>query len=823
MKLSKLKLLNMVVLILTLLSLPASAMGQIGKVTGHITEKETGDALPGVNVQLKGLAIGATTNAEGDFIIDHISAGSYKLIASFIGYTTQQKTITVEAEKTLTINFTLHQTSIALQTVEIVGRKEISYKNNVSFSSTKTASNLKDVPQAVNYVTKELMQDQLATRTGDLVKNISGVNQFSGYEDVTVRGFRSGGSRLLNGLKWSDGWNQPVMWNIERYEVIKGPASALYGSADPGGTINLVTKKPLAAKRQSVSFTTGSYNTYRGTLDFTGPLTDDNALLYRLNIGYEDAASFRDLQLNKNVMIAPSVSFLPDDKTQVNVDFVYSKVQGKLDRGQPIFGGAAGTDIYSVPVTFGIGKPNDFLEETNLYFTASLNHQFTNAISFNASYLRFKYTEELQEHRTDNSYAHDGEGNQIPTLMRMRASYRFRERTTDGFTAYTVSKFNMGTSKHTALFGFDYNQQISPKGSQASSTARGYRNATNTGTINTYTPANRDAYLLDNNGNPVPNIPHFNLENPDYELGNLNSYHLSYNELAPAKYYAVGGYIQDQFSWGPLKALIGFRGEHHANILNYRQINQETVTQFAFIPRAGLVYTLSPAVNIYATYGQGFQPQNATQIQDPTRYGGPFAPLTSRAIEVGAKADWFDQRLSATTALYRITQNNILVSANDANNPDLLRQRGQEMGRGIELDMQGKMTPAFSLSGNISFSKTTITQDSDPTRVGREKENAPNIQGGLWGRYNFLNGALMGVGIGGGVNFVGQRNTFDDPLKLPSYHVYDTALYYAVNKVQMAIKVNNVFNKTYWSGGYSYVRLFPGTPRHYYTSVAYTF
>jgi len=820
---NKNKLICLITLSLTLFLNPLHAKAQTGKITGHITEQETGETLPGVNLLLEGTTLGTTTDPKGNFTLDHIPAGSYKLIASFIGYATQQKTIDLKANQTVTINFALPQTSIELQTVEIVGRREISYKNNVSFSGTKTASNLKDVPQAVNYVTKELMQDQLATRTGDLVKNISGVNQFSGYEDVTVRGFRAGGSRLLNGLKWSDGWNQPVMWNIERYEVIKGPASALYGSADPGGTINLVTKKPLDIGRQSVSFTTGSYNTYRSTLDFTGPLTEDKSLLYRLNVGYEDAASFRDLQLNKSFMIAPSVSFLPDEKTQVNVDFVYSKVKGKLDRGQPIFGGSAGTDIYSVPITFGIGKPNDFLEETNLYFTASLNHQFTEAFSFNASYLRFKYTEELVEHRTDNSYAHDGDGNEIPTLMRIRAGYRFNQSTTDGLTAYTVSKFELGGSKHQALLGIDYNQEISPKGTSASSNARGYRNVSDTGAINNYNPANRDAYLLDNNGNPVPNIPHFDLINPDYSLGDLNSYHLTYTFGAPSKYYAVGGYFQDQFSWGPLKALIGLRGEHHANIVNYKEATQESVTQFAFIPRAGLVWSLSPAINLYATYGQGFQPQGVAQIQDPARYGGPFDPLTSRAFEIGAKADWFDQRLSATTALYRITQNNILVSANDPNNPDLLRQRGQEMGRGIELDMQGKITPAFSLSGNLSLSKTKVTQDSDPTLIGREKENAPNIQGGVWGRYNFLNGALQGIGVGGGVNFVGKRNTFDDPLKLPAYQIFDAALYYSVNKVQISAKLNNVFNTTHWSGGYNYVRLFPGTPRHYYTSVAYTF
>src|SRR5690606_18334428 len=419
--------------------------------------------------------------------------------------------------------------------------------------------------------------------------------------------------------------------------VIKGPASALFANTDPGGTVNTVTKKPLDVNRRSINFATGSYNTFRMASDFTGPMNNEKTLLYRLNLAYQNGQSFRVLQGGEDLVIAPSISFIPTDRTQLNVDFVYSKTKSRLDRGQPIFGATAGTDLYSTPISFAIGKENDYANELSLFTTASLQHKFTDYISFNASYMKFLYDEDLLEHRTSNRYAVDADGAEIPTLMEMQTIRRKRKNYNDNITLYLVNDFATGPLVHKLLVGYDYIHNVSPVGG-SNYNAGGYRNAANDGAFNTYDPTNRDNYLIRDN-RPVPNVPHFDLTNPDYSISEISGYFNVSSAQAVTKYFVNGVYVQDQISWGPVRALLAFRQEYYTDILNYQKDNAEDVQQQAFIPRFGLVYTPIEPISLYATYAQGYQPQGAGTIGDPERFGGPFDPLTSTMYEGGAKME----------------------------------------------------------------------------------------------------------------------------------------------------------------------------------------
>ncbi|HEX8016880.1 MAG TPA: TonB-dependent receptor plug domain-containing protein, partial [Flavobacterium sp.] len=172
-----------------------------------------------------------------------------------------------------------------LQAVEIIGRSTRKYNSDYSFGATKTATLNKDIPQSISTVTKELIADKAAIYLADAVKMTSGVIPASYYNQYTIRGIsQNEEGQIINGMRTRQYYFlQPLTSNIERVEVIKGPSSATFSSVDPGGSINLVTKKPLATDRKEISLSAGSFSTFRGTLDFTGPLNESKTLLYRVN------------------------------------------------------------------------------------------------------------------------------------------------------------------------------------------------------------------------------------------------------------------------------------------------------------------------------------------------------------------------------------------------------------------------------------------------------------------------------------------------------------------------------------------------------------
>lgn len=802
---------------------------QSGKLQGQIKSSD-GQPVPFVSIFLKELKKGGLTDESGKYSLENLKEGHYSVVAKGIGYSQEQQAVFIRENEVTTLDFMLKASSMQLQAVEVVGRKEQTYKNSNAFSGTKTETPLKYVPQAISYVTKEVIQDRMAFKNSDVVKNISGVNQYSyNNNDFVLRGFRASNT-LINGLRVSSsGWNQSLLPYVERVEVIKGPASALFANTDPGGTINTVTKKPLDENRKSIQFASGSYNTYRITSDFTGPMNESKTLLYRLNLAYQNAESFRVLQGGQDVVIAPSFSFIPDDKTQVNFDFVFSTTHGRLDRGQPIFGATAGTLLNSTPISFAIGRKSDFINEINLFSTLSLQRKITDNISFNVSYMKFMYDEDLMEHRTANRYGTDADGKAIPTLMEMQTIRRMQRNYTSNLTAYFVSNFKTGDLKHKLLVGYDNILFQTPEGNSTYNAA-GFLNAAGTGVVLTksgspaaYDPKNKALYMIKDNM-PVPNVPFFNLENPDYSItDNARYFNVSAN-LAPAKYYVNGFYLQEQLTWNKVNILAGFRFEQYNDMLNYTKKNEQTVTQTAFIPRLGIVYTPLEPVSFYGTYTQGYQPQTASTIGSPLIYGGPFDPLISNMVEGGAKMEFFKKRLAVNLAIYRIQQNNVLVNANDAGNPDLLRQIGQQQATGVEIDAYGQITPNFSLTANLSFNKAEITKSNNEAEIGTIFPNAPRAQGGFWTKYKFT-GALNGLGVGLGSNFVTERNTQDtkNNLKLPGYVLADAALFYTVDKFRLSLNLNNVFDQTHWVGGFDYNRLYPGTPRNFLIGIGYTF
>ncbi|WP_255157823.1 TonB-dependent receptor [Siphonobacter sp. BAB-5385] len=800
---------------------------QAQQIRGSVAEAATGFRISGASIRLLGSGKGTVTDSAGFFTL----AGKGTIQISAVGYKTERR---VAGNDFLSIE--LLPEASQLQTVEVTGRLARDYSGDYSFSATRISTPNKAIPQAITSLTKELITDRQAFQLGDAVKIASGVIPSSYYNQYTIRGIsQNEEGQIINGMRTRQYYFlQPLTANIERVEVIKGPASATFSSVDPGGSINMVTKKPLAVQRREVTLGGGSFSTFRGTLDFTGPLNESKTVLYRLNAAYQQARSFRDLVNSKSLLLSPSLSYIPNQKTALNAELIYSDMNGTLDRGQPIFGAVAGqTRLNSTSTRLNLGAPNDYFRSRELILMGSLSHKFSSKIGFNAAYMKQSWTEDLREHRTTNAFAPTIKNEPVTSLAAMQFVQRQQYWNTDNLNAYLNFDFNTGKIGHKLLLGYDLTSWSKLKGG-GQNAARGF--LLKDGTVaSSFVLANAANYqTITANGVvlPKPNVNYFDLQNPQYTLRNVEDYTMNVRTALPAALTTTHAiYLQEQLQLGKMLVLLGLRNDWFEDITNYQTPNASTVKKTALLPRIGLTYMVSPAINVYGTYLEGFQPQSNTVSLMPQTgnlpAGSTFDPLRSSLKEVGVKSSFFQNRMHMNVALYEIIQKNILMNANDPVNPDRLVTRGAERSRGIEWELAGYITPEWQVNASYSFIDAVITRDQDESLIGARKQNTPRHSANLWTRYNFSSAsALKDLGIGLGVQYQGDKVPwFTRSFLIPAFTVFDAAFYYtpAKSNVQLALNVNNVFDRTYWLGAQNYLRLFPGAPRNAMLTLTFRF
>jgi tonB-dependent siderophore receptor len=667
-----------------------------------------------------------------------------------------------------------------------------------------------------------------------VVKNISGVNQYSAYNDFSIRGFRSLGNlnsgNLLNGMRGlTPLFRQSSLANIERVEVIKGPASALFGNAAPGGVVNRVTKKPLDVARRSVSLTAGSFNTSNVYGDFTGPLNEKKSLLYRLNLGYENTDGFRDLQGLTTFIVAPSFTYILSDRTQLNADITYNNNMGKLDRGLAIHGDG---DLFSVPFNSTQSAASDFMSENTFNLSFALSHQLAKGLLFNSTYLYSSYLENTEEHAQQHAYQSTIDGKQDFSKVEMRFEKRHRHITSNNFNNYLTWDVATGALKHKLLLGYDYfNTAIAPGLSSLSASGYLLKNGT---VVDKFDVKKKDDYQLDASGNPRTNVPSFDLNST---LGNriqdISKYIYKTGAGNPngqgsaVRSYSNGVYLQEQLRWGRLQTLLSARVEWFTDVTKNAKGIEKKTTQTAFIPRVGLVYELTPSTNVYASWIRGFEPQSVAIQSDPET-GGPFDPMKSELWEVGAKGEYLNKRLSVTTSVFRIRKNNSLYSAGDPVNPKLRVAVGEEVSRGVEFDVSGRILPYWSITANYSYNIAEITKAAPGTKdLNIQRPGTPRHAANLWTKFIIPSGALRNLGMGLGINGVsareGQVGRRAQLVTYPGYSLLNLALYYKVRDMQLQLNWNNVLNKQYYISGFDRFRSFPGAPSNINLTATYRF
>ncbi|WP_207831878.1 MULTISPECIES: TonB-dependent siderophore receptor [unclassified Pseudomonas] len=654
------------------------------------------------------------------------------------------------------------------------------YKATRSASATRTDTALHETPQSVSVVPKDVLQDTGATRLQDGLDYAGGVgraNNFGGQglTTFTVRGFTTG-EFYRNGFPINRGYpNAPDANTVERLEVIRGPASSLYGRGDPGGTFNVVSKQPLPESKVTLGSQFDDQGMHRATLDATGPLNQDGSLAYRLNLLGEGGESFRDNVESERYDVAPVLSWQVNDSTKIVFEGDFMRNNHPLDRGltrYPTQAGSASRDTY----IWEKGSDNLLHNDNNMAqvrFEHLLNDNWTLGGGF-------QYLDGSLKGNAVEATIAPADGR---TLQR-NFNYRKLEWTDRDWQLNLTGHFDTGAFSHTLLTGVEYENYH-------------YNSIIRRSTA----PYTIDIY------NPV-------LGQPRPELAAVPTTWDS-EKLETWAYF-----IQDQVALTErLKALAGVRFERFEHDYDdKRPANRDfSKGENGVTPRFGLIYDLTDSVAVYANTARSFKPNSGASLQ-----GSGFDPEKGKSYELGMKWEAPDRQLSVDAAIYHIVKENVLTR--DPADPNYNLAAGEVRSRGLDINIAGNVTPEWRVIGGYAYVDAEVTKDNRlPT--GTRLANIPRNSFSLLNTYEFQDGLAKGLGLGVGVKYVDDRNGQTEAVtyNMDQYTVVDLLAFYKVNdNIRLNLDLKNLFNKEYDEGAFNFYA-YPGAPRTVQAGVSYTF
>lgn len=651
-------------------------------------------------------------------------------------------------------------------------------KNSVS--ATRTDTPLREVPQTVVVVPDQVLTDAAATRI-DTALDLAGVgraNNFAGLglTEFTIRGFNTG-EFFRNGFPINRGFpNSPDVVSIERIEVLKGPSAFLYGRGDPGGTFNIITKQPLAERSFAVGTQFGSFNQKRTTFDATGALDQDGQVLARVTGAFEDNGSFRDFVHGDRYYLAPVIAWKPSADTTITLEGEVLSTAATFDRGVvPING-----NLRALPRNRFIGEPGIApVRNDNALGQLRIEHRL------DPDWVVTAGAQALGGHLYGDGV---GAMNVLGDGRTLRRTFEHRDLSWSDLDLQLnlAGKFETGPFRHTLLMGLEYDS---------------YRY--------------REIF---NRSNPNTNPFALDLLSPRYGRLPLPPLGSITNFLQNIQSYA--GYVQDQIDITPqLHALVGVRVEDLGLVsTDYRTGRTTSLQQTVATPRFGLVYDLTDAVSLYGNYGRSFFPNTGTD-----RSGRPFAFQQGEGYEAGVKLSLLEVNLSATAAVFDIRRTNVLTV--DPVDPNFSVAAGAVRSRGFDLTVAGYLAPGLRVFGTYTHVDAAVSRDNT-LPVGTRLANVPANSFAMQSVYEFQSAELRGLGLGGGVTYVGQRagGTALSTFKLPEYTAFNLISYYWITPgVRIYLNVDNLFDATYYDRAFQNRYATPGAPRTIMGGVAARF
>jgi len=665
---------------------------------------------------------------------------------------------------------------------------------------------VKEIPQAVQFLDGKLLEDLNITRLDtalELASGISKQNNFGGlWDSFAIRGFAGDenfpSGFLVNGFNGGRGYGGPRdASNVERVEILKGPNSALFGRGEPGGTVNIVTKKPILEKTfGSFGVAGGSWNAYRVEGDFNLPLNDMFAI--RLNGAVEDADSFRDTIHTRKYVLTPSLLAKFSDRDLFTYEMEYVNQEVPFERGVVAIPTVSGSNISyklgAIPQSRFLGNPNDGPTKVKvLGHQAQYQHDFSEdwTLMLGAGYkdtIFRGFSSDPELARARQAIYTDGR-----TLTRQRR-YRDYGTTHMVFRGEISGKLNTGSIVHNIRVGADWDKF------EIETLQTRYRPNPNPYTIDIFNPVYTSA-----------------LPTPTTRIQDATEI-----QKAWGIYAQVQIEITDQFKVRFGGRYDDFRQNIHNRVPGVIDPNpRKAYTKFS--PMAGLVFEPTKTVSIYASYGKGFRPNSGTGAN-----GQPFDPELSRSYEIGAKFVTLDGRITSTLSLYKMKKTNVLST--DPGNANFSKPVGSAKSQGIEFDLNAKLPAGFEAFVTYAYTDAGWDQAvgdpnfNQPILPGDPLINIPKHQGNVLLFNNFDIGGHKAM-LGAGVTYVARRlGETATTFFLPSYTIARvTGSFNITEQIKISADVNNIFDKKYYASSYSSLWIQPGTPRQFTVRASFNF
>ncbi|MGN5724140.1 TonB-dependent receptor [Acinetobacter calcoaceticus] len=649
-----------------------------------------------------------------------------------------------------------------LPTISVKAEKEQSLKQEVGQASTATKGlmQLKDVPQIVNVVPKQVLREQTVTSMQGALQNVAGLSFSVGdgqRDQVMIRGFSAITDNYVDGIR-DDALYFRDMSNVERIEVLKGPASVLYGRGSAGGLVNKINKKPMDESLHELSLIGGTTGQRRAEVDVNEKVAEN--VKVRLTGAVEDSDGYRDQAFLKRQAVAPSLQWDISDKTKLLIQADYLHDDRLADQGFP-------TDpitckpVKTNPKTFyGAlnGKEVGDVDTEISSQTISLDHEFNDNLKYHGAVRHYNYS--LDRQYSVDSHQ-DSAKNKLPADQ-IQLTQNKRLRNEDGVYVQQElsSLFNTGFLKHNTLIGAEYSKQH--KDELVWSKARQITNIFNP-ELENWAPLDTSVAAETNNSNTFENY---------------------------------GIYLQDLMTvTDQLKVLVGLRYDNLSQDRNNKVKSQIlNRTDNTYSPRIGVVYQPVSNISLYTSYNRSFQPLADSFVL--YKNSDDLSPTKTENIEVGAKWDVNDQ-LNVTLALFEMSQTNI--QNQDPTDSTLAVLAGEQKTKGVELSLTGQLTDQLSVLAGYSYMDGKI-EKSAIGLTGNRSALTPNNTANLWLKYQMNDHWYAAIG---GRGESSRFSAPDNKNVLPGYAVVNAALGYQSERYDVNFNLNNLFDRDYFVSGHS--------------------